>query len=146
MLRHASDRSVLGVLGEKYYLNAAFSHTSTEVIMATPSKKARHWCGTSYKYLSFRKDIEDLKEHKFSYLVFQKEKCPTTGRDHIQFYVEFPNTVTMTAVKNAICDPAAHLETRKGDREQVCCDSCTSACSRDATLTSCCRHFLFPYE
>lgn len=96
-----------------------------------------------------------MKEHKFTYLVGQREKCPETGREHIQGYVEFEHPQRMDAVKKAIGDAGAHLEVRKGTRDQVCCEMLSlTSYPRVPTMgrgpprphaEPCCDHFMFPY-
>lgn len=83
---------------------------------------SRAYCFTSFKYLSFVKDFNDSFEQnksKIRYVIAQHEKCPETGRDHIQGYIELHEPMRMNAVKKLLCDEAAHLETRKGTRDQV---------------------------
>jgi hypothetical protein len=48
------------------------------------------------------------------YMVYQLEKCPTTGREHWQGYVEFRNPRTMESVKRALRLNGVHLEIRRG--------------------------------
>jgi len=106
----------------------------------------RHWCGTSYKTLSFKHDIERLKEQKFEYLVCQKERCPKTQREHYQFYVEFKHPQRMDAVKKAVGDQGAHLEARKGTREQVNKIEKNVRCQKNFHAETCCNLFLNPYK
>lgn len=53
------------------------------------------------------------------YCVYQYEACPTTGRIHIQGYVEFNKPVRLARAKKLLSAPTAHLEKRKGSREQA---------------------------
>lgn len=47
-------------------------------------------------------------------MVFQREVCPTTGREHFQGYLELTVRQRLAAVKTALGDPSVHLEPRKG--------------------------------
>lgn len=54
-----------------------------------------------------------------SYLVYQRETCPETGRDHWQGYLELEVRQRLPGVKRLLGDPAAHLEARRGTAEQA---------------------------
>lgn len=55
------------------------------------------------------------------YGVFQLESAPTTGKLHLQFYMEFKKPVSLKAAQSAIGDfkHESHLEVRKGSRDQA---------------------------
>lgn len=53
------------------------------------------------------------------YAVSQKEKCPTTGREHYQGYVEFTKPLRLAAAQAQLGEEKAHLEPRRGTREQA---------------------------
>lgn len=55
---------------------------------------AKAWCFTSYEE---EKPVYDSDTH--GYLVFQREKCPTTGRLHWQGYCEFKLKRRLTSIK-----------------------------------------------
>jgi len=74
---------------------------------------SRNYCFTSYQ------DIQVPPEDSFRYLVYQKEKCPKTGKLHYQGYIEFSTAVRMQRVKRLFMDNTMHLEKRKGSREQA---------------------------
>jgi len=66
---------------------------------------SRNWCFTSYiKRKEFRKKIKkDMKGDKdIRYIIFQKEKCPTTGRLHLQGYVELNKVIRMAGMKKLL--------------------------------------------
>ncbi len=77
------------------------------------SKRSRAWCFTSY-LTTVVSDHGSVK-----YLCYGKEKCPTTGKAHLQGYVEFENGVTLKSVKRRLGDPALHLEARRGTSKQA---------------------------
>lgn len=80
------------------------------------NKKTRAWCFTSFqvdKHPQEEKDIERLK-----YYVAQEEKCPETGRLHIQGYVYFDNPVTLAGLKRRLNDDGLHGTVAKGTADQ----------------------------
>lgn len=74
----------------------------------------RNWVFTSFADYF----ILDEKHHNvIRYCVWQKEKCPNTGRTHFQGYIELNKAVRMSGVKKIIGE--AHIEPRKGTRDQA---------------------------
>lgn len=74
----------------------------------------RHFCFTSYE--------DELPKELlagFSYIVFQRERCPTTGRDHWQGYAECTTKLKLCTIKRRLGDPAIHVERRKGTPEEA---------------------------
>ena len=68
--------------------------------------------------------FDDLKKRLeqipgVTYLSAQWETTPTTGKDHVQGYIEFDKSVRRKSVKDALGDPAAHLQVRRGTRVQA---------------------------
>lgn len=61
----------------------------------------------------------------FSYLAYQQEKCPTTGRLHWQTYFELITKNSITALKK-ILHPTAHFIVCKGSKDQNY-DYCTKS-------------------
>lgn len=49
---------------------------------------------------------------RISYAVWQRERCPKTGRDHFQAYVEFKTQLAFSAAKEVF--PGAHIEPARG--------------------------------
>ena len=70
---------------------------------------ATGWCFTSFKQGGW-----EVLPPKSTYLIYQLEKCPTTGRLHWQGYIEMASKSRMPAVKKALGDLGAHLEPRRG--------------------------------
>ena len=60
----------------------------------------RNWCFTIN--VSDDKKWERIKHlpDKVKYIIYQKEKAPTTGKIHYQGYIQFSNSVRMEGVKN----------------------------------------------
>lgn len=81
-----------------------------------------NWCFTSYR------DPDPIYE-KIQYMVYQKEMCPSTKREHWQGYVEFKEKVSMKTIKRIFDDETLHLEVRKGNQKQAI-DYCTKKDTR----------------
>lgn len=77
----------------------------------------RNWCFTKFENMNI--DVDSLDWEVASYIVYQKEKCPDTGKFHIQGYVEFQKALGMKSVKSWFSDPKIHLERRKGSQQQA---------------------------
>lgn len=63
---------------------------------------SKYWVGTSFQ-------IPFIVPPGLEYAVYQTEKCPHTGKDHIQFFVVFPQRKRLSAAKQ-ILPAGAHLE------------------------------------
>jgi len=59
------------------------------------------------------------EDSRTRYLVYQLEKCPTTGTPHFQGYIEFLERMSTCKLKNCAAFERAHLEARKGNRDQA---------------------------
>jgi len=73
----------------------------------------RNYCFTAF----IEPDIENKEDIK--YMIYQKEKCPETGKIHYQGYIELKKTMRFEGVKKIFNDHTIHLEQRKGTREQA---------------------------
>lgn len=74
--------------------------------------RVRNYCFTSWsepKYV----------EEKSNYMIYQKEKCPSTGNIHYQGYIELKDKLSIKQVKEIIGDNKAHLEPRFGSQKQA---------------------------
>lgn len=60
-----------------------------------------------------------VESRKLRYAACQVEKCPTTGREHLQAYIEFPAPRTLKSGKDVIGDVSAHFEVRRGSAEEA---------------------------
>lgn len=69
-----------------------------------------------------------LSNDRFSYIVFQKEIAPSTGREHLQGYAELFVQTRFSLVKKQFGD-GVHLEARKGSQKQAI-KYCTKEASR----------------
>lgn len=76
--------------------------------------KLRNYCWTY-----FGDNLEIEEDDDIKYCVFQKEKCPDTGRMHFQGYVELTKPMRIGAVQELLNIKNAHLEKRRGNRDQA---------------------------
>ena len=119
----------LQLLGAQYVLN-----TLTRVRcffvgivpMNNGSKKYRNLCITGYDYTAILSLQDGWIENKVpkwcQYAVGQIERCPRTGKLHLQAYVEASISVAKGGVRlQAVQDwiPGAHVESRKGTQAQA---------------------------
>lgn len=84
------------------------------------SDRSRAWCFTAFG------DISD--NLPATYWCYGVEKCPTTGREHLQGYIYFKNARTFTATKNLL-GSTTHLEPAKGTAQEN-----RDYCSKDGTF------------
>lgn len=89
--------------------------------MAT-NKRSRGWCFTLFSFhanhvLILRGLVE---RNDARYVIFGRERCPRSGRRHLQGYVYFQNPLRMAGVKSLLGDEfgGIHLESAKGTPEQ----------------------------
>jgi len=90
----------------------------------------KSWSFTCFDYDEKSIDALKLKASAVELLCFQEEKCPESGRLHLQGYVRFPSNKRLGAVKTWLGDNAAHLETAKGSPRQN-----LDYCSKDDSAT-----------
>lgn len=74
---------------------------------------AVHWAFTSFKAESPVYDEKTMR-----YLVYQRERCPKTGNEHWQGYVQVAKKARMKAVQTILGDEKCHMEMAKGSPEQ----------------------------
>lgn len=75
---------------------------------------SRNYCFTSFGVGAPIWDEESLR-----YLVYQRELCPETKREHWQGYAECKKVMKIVGFKKCIGDAKAHCEVRRGTREQA---------------------------
>lgn len=92
--------------------------------------QSKSWTFTSFEYDEKSVDALKLKAESAELLCFQEEKCPNTGRRHLQGYVRFHGNKRLAWVKTWLGDPAAHLEIAKGTPR-----SNLDYCSKDESST-----------
>lgn len=73
------------------------------------TKRLRDICFTSFQ------ETAPIFHSSLSYLVYQREKCPSTGREHWQGFAQALNQkASFKAWQKALGDPKAHIEKRYG--------------------------------
>lgn len=75
---------------------------------------SRSWCFTSFGVAAPLWDEEKLR-----FLVYQRELCPETKREHWQGYAECKKPMKLVTFKFCIGDNKAHCEVRRGTRDQA---------------------------
>lgn len=80
----------------------------------------RNWCITIFNVQPYEhiKAILELHDH-VKYCIWQEEKCPDTGRRHLQMYLESSKKVRLSAIKKLLEDTTIHGERRMGSRTQA---------------------------
>lgn len=71
---------------------------------------ARVWCFTSYD------NFRPIAENDIRYTCYQLEKCPQTGREHIQGFIQFNKKMRLSALKKI--NATAHWEKSRGNFKQ----------------------------
>lgn len=80
--------------------------------------RVRRACFTAFQDIPGNWPSKNDWPDTVTYAVWQLEKSPTTGRLHVQGYVEFSKALTIAAIKKAIGDTTAHIEEAKGSSHQ----------------------------
>lgn len=85
------------------------TQTTSESIVKIMTQRFRDICFTS-----FREEAPEM-HNSLTYLVYQREKCPKTGKEHWQGFCQAKNQkASFKAWQKAIGDPKAHIEKRHG--------------------------------
>lgn len=87
-------------------------------------KQLANWCFTLYQ--KDLKELPELKHHPdVQYCVYQTEKCPRTGRLHLQGFIQLKNRKRMTTVKLIIGYDWVNLRPMaKGSSPEQAADYC----------------------
>lgn len=91
--------------------------------------QAKAWTFTSFHYDEKSVDALQGKADAVELLCFQEEKCPASGRIHLQGFIRFKTNQRLGAVKRWVGDDSAHLEIAKGS-SQSNLDYCSKADSQ----------------
>lgn len=79
------------------------------------SLKQRNYLFTLYELDSIPKQLpKDAK-----YIIYQLERCPSTGKLHYQGYIELKQPMRVNAVKQLLGSTTVHLERRQGTQLQA---------------------------
>lgn len=85
------------------------------MVISTEFTKGRNICWTIFGDWT---PITALPE-RVRYVVWQREMCPTSGREHYQGYMETTAPFTKGMCRTALACPSVHLEKRTKTREQA---------------------------
>lgn len=94
-----------------------------------PTGRHRRWCFTSFADIVPAHELADMFQRArpddttptvFTFLVAQKELCPSTGRPHWQAYVEFRTEQRFSRIRDLLVDKskAYHAEVARGTPEE----------------------------
>lgn len=78
--------------------------------------RARNWCFTLHDYTD--EEATTLATQPCRYTIIGKEICPSTGKQHLQGYIQYDNAKTMTSIKKSTKINRIHLEIAKGSTDQ----------------------------
>lgn len=78
----------------------------------------RNACITAWKFVE-EPDKVPFDDSVIQFAVWQREKCPETGRRHLQMYAEAKKPLTLNQWKASIGDATAHIEKRRGTRDEA---------------------------
>ncbi len=73
----------------------------------------RNWCFTDFELLDWNQIYEDFNDI-IRYIIWGKERCPKTNKDHYQGFIQFINQKRLIAVKKISGSNKIHLEACKG--------------------------------
>lgn len=84
--------------------------------------RSRNWCFTDFELLDFEvvfeRDDALGAERKMRYLCVGQEKCPETGLDHQQGWVQFTTPRRLRGVKLLLGSDKVHVEPCRGNEPQ----------------------------
>lgn len=90
--------------------------------------QSKRWIGTLFIEGQCTGLPEGLQKPGVTMSMGQLERCPKTGKEHLQFYVELLKKSTISGTKKLIDMPTAHLESARGSSLQ-----CIEYCSKEDT-------------
>lgn len=84
------------------------------------NNKSRRWCFTDFgpKALDAANYFGAALPAGIRFAIWQKERCPQSGRFHVQGYVRLANATTMGGVKRLLGSDTAHLSVAQGNEAQ----------------------------
>lgn len=82
-----------------------------------PAKQLRSFCWTDFDVSEQRK-VWWLEAEAFEYVVFQKEKCPDTEREHYQGFAKLKARTSFNKVKETVGDDV-HLEPARSVKQAI---------------------------
>lgn len=78
--------------------------------------------GTMFKVDKAAHDLLKSFAGKHNFVVFQKEKCPTTGREHFQWAMWFKEKIRFTTLQRKL--PGCYIKQVRGDKTEKARDYC----------------------
>lgn len=94
-------------------------------ITTTMNKETNKWVFTSFL------EKLDIDEKLCKYYIYQQEKCPKTGKLHLQGFIIFKRSEKFKRVKKILNDEKCHIEYANGSNED-----CIKYCSKLDTRVS----------
>lgn len=91
----------------------------------TRNTRSKYWLLTFWSqetvenHQSYFKKIFEENGERIQYLIYQIEKSPDTGRNHIQAYICLRDRVRISGIKKLVQDETVHCETRRGSHEEA---------------------------
>ncbi len=89
-----------------------------------PSQRSTRWIFTDFEFLNWI-DLFEANEI-LTFFLYGAEKCPETGKDHYQGYLQLSKKKTRNALKLLLKSDAIHLEVMRGTPQQN-----TTYCSKE---------------
>lgn len=88
---------------------------------------SRNFCLTVYPTINEKEETSEIhldpeawnQDGLIRYFIYQIEMCPTTGRLHLQCYLETTRAVRFSALQKLEGLASAHIAARRGTREQA---------------------------
>jgi len=71
-----------------------------------------------YVFTSYQDECPEMNEN-VRYLVYQREICPDSNREHWQGYAEFHKPMRVLGAQKELGIPKAHMEKRHGSRDEA---------------------------
>ena len=85
---------------------------------------SRSWCFTLHDPTP--DEINTLTDLDVVFIIFQRELCPTTEREHLQGFIRFKQAIRVAGIKKRTCIERIHIEIARGTD-----DANIKYCSKD---------------
>lgn len=103
-------------MSDKKICAGSFGHSTKFMPSNERNQKSKYWCFTLNNYTTAEtsKLEATVPLPLFTYIIFGREVCPTTGTPHLQGYVEFGKRVRRRAIARIPGFERARVDRRKG--------------------------------